>query len=92
MQQRYLRPSDLGSTKDKPGRWPVTPNTLWRWVQEGILPPPIRLGPQVSAWPLEVIEAYEAEQAAARSLDGAKNPNRVKAGQAAAAAAAARRR
>jgi hypothetical protein len=38
---------------------------LWRWVDAGILPPPVKLGPQVAAWPLSVIEDYEAAQAAA---------------------------
>lgn len=65
MQPRYIRPSDLASTKDRPGRWPVSTATLWRWVAAGILPPPTRLGPQVAAWRLEIIEAHEASQAAA---------------------------
>jgi hypothetical protein len=38
---------------------------LWRWVAIGFLPAPIKLGPQVAAWPLEVIGVHEAAQAAA---------------------------
>jgi len=67
MQTRFIRPRELSSTKTRPGRWPVSTGTLWRWVAAGILPPPIKLGPQVVAWPVEVIEAYEAAQTAAVS-------------------------
>ena len=65
MQPKYIRPRELASTKTRPGRWPVSTATLWRWVEAGILPPPIKLGPQVAAWPLSVIEAHEAAKAAA---------------------------
>lgn len=65
MQPRYIRPRELASTKGRPGRWPVSTATLWRWVSIGILPPPVKLGPQVAAWPIEVIEAHEAAQNAA---------------------------
>ena len=64
MQRRYIRISELASTPDKPGRWPVAPATVWRWVAAGKLPQPVRLGPQVTAWPVAVIEQHEAEQAA----------------------------
>ena len=65
MQPRYIRPRDLASTKGRPGRWPVSTATLWRWVAAGVLQAPVKLGPQVAAWPLEVIEAHEAALAAA---------------------------
>lgn len=28
----------------------ITPATAWRWAREGNLPPPRKLGPQVTAW------------------------------------------
>jgi predicted DNA-binding transcriptional regulator AlpA len=59
MQQRYIRLAELASTPKVAGRWPVSPATVWRWVKAGILPNPVRLGPQVVAWPIEVIEAHE---------------------------------
>ena len=65
METRYIRPRELASTKTRPGRWPVSTATLWRWVSAGLLQPPVKLGPQVAAWPLEVIEAHEAARAAA---------------------------
>ena len=69
MPTRYIRPRELASTKTRPGRWPVSAATLWRWVAAGILPPPVKLGPQVAAWPLAVIEAHESAQAAAAPVD-----------------------
>ena len=65
MQRRFIRMSELASAQGRPGRWPVSDGTIWRWVATGVLPPPVQLGPQVRAWPLEVIEAYEAQQMAA---------------------------
>jgi prophage regulatory protein len=38
--------------------------TLWRWVREGRLPKPARLGPRVVAWPLATIRDYQARAAA----------------------------
>jgi len=62
MQRRYIRIGQLASTKDKEGRWPVSPPTVWRWSKSGLLPQPVRLGPGVTAWPIEVIEKFEAER------------------------------
>lgn len=31
-------------------------NTVWRWVREGRLPPPVRLSPGCSRWPSTVLE------------------------------------
>jgi predicted DNA-binding transcriptional regulator AlpA len=88
MQTRYIRPRELASTKTRPGRWPVSNATIWRWVAVGILPQPVKLGPQVAAWPLEVIEAYEAAQAAATPPS---TENQVAAGNASATTRMARR-
>lgn len=63
--QRFIRINELASRKGQPGRWPVGPSTVWRWVSKGLLTPPTKLGPQTSAWPIEAIEAFEAAQASA---------------------------
>lgn len=65
MEARFIRPRDLASTKTRAGRWPVSTATLWRWVASGILPPPVKLGPQIAVWPLDVIEAHEIAQTCA---------------------------
>jgi prophage regulatory protein len=34
--------------------------TLWRWVHDGHLPPPVRLGPNTVAWESTQIDAWLA--------------------------------
>jgi predicted DNA-binding transcriptional regulator AlpA len=51
--QRFLRIKQLVV------RWSVHRSTIWRWVKKGELAKPRRLGPNVVAWPLSVIEAFE---------------------------------
>jgi hypothetical protein len=68
MQPRYLRIRDLATTPargDKPerrGRYPVNPGTIWRWVKAGRFPAPVKLGPQTTAWPVEVLDQWDAQQ------------------------------
>lgn len=61
MERKYLRIRELASTPTRSGRWPVSPATIWRKVASGELAAPMRLFAGVSAWPLEVIEQYEAQ-------------------------------
>lgn len=61
--KQYVRIAQLASTPQHAGRWPVSPATIWRWCARGRLPAPVRLSPGVSAWPLDVIEEFEAAQA-----------------------------
>jgi prophage regulatory protein len=61
--QRVIRINDLASTKDKPGRLPVSPATIWRWVKAGKFPPPFKLGANVTCWDLDEIDAYLAQRA-----------------------------
>jgi predicted DNA-binding transcriptional regulator AlpA len=28
----------------------VDPSTIWKWVQSGVLPPPIEIGPRIRGW------------------------------------------
>lgn len=64
MAQRVLRISELASTKDKPGRLPVSPATIWRWVKDGKFPAPFKLGPNTTVWDLNLVEVHLAQQAA----------------------------
>lgn len=34
--------------------------TLWHWRRDGLIPPPVRLGPNVVAWPEATIRAWMA--------------------------------
>jgi prophage regulatory protein len=63
MAQRVIRINDLASTKDKPGRLPVSPATIWRWVKAGTFPPPFKLGPNTTVFDLDRIEAHLAQSA-----------------------------
>jgi prophage regulatory protein len=63
MAQRVIRINDLASTKGKPGRVPVSPATVWRWVKEGKFPPPFKLGPNTTVFDLDLVEQWLARQA-----------------------------
>jgi predicted DNA-binding transcriptional regulator AlpA len=48
--------------------------TLWKWRQRGWFPEPVNLGPNVTAWPMEVVREWEerAAQGAPSFADGAR--------------------
>jgi prophage regulatory protein len=65
MSQKVIRISELASTPAKPGKLPVSPATVWRWVREGKFPKPFKLGESVTVWNLAEVEAFVAKQASA---------------------------
>ena len=65
MSQQVIRISDLASTKGKPGKLPVSPATVWRWVRDGKFPKPFKLGQSVTVWNAAEVEAFIAAQVAA---------------------------
>ncbi len=40
--------------------------TLWRWSRDGLLPPPVRLGPGSIGWRVSTLELWLREREAAR--------------------------
>ncbi len=68
--QQFYRLRELASrpaTASQPeriGRYPVAPSTIWRWVQRGEFPSPIKLAGGTSAWRVEDVVAWEAARAA----------------------------
>jgi predicted DNA-binding transcriptional regulator AlpA len=68
MSQRVIRISELATTpatKTKPaspGRLPVSPATVWRWVREGRFPKPFKLGDSVTVWDVAEVDAFLARQ------------------------------
>jgi predicted DNA-binding transcriptional regulator AlpA len=58
MQPRFIRIRELATTPGRAGLLPVSPATLWRWVARGEFPKPVRLGPQVTAWPIEEVQEF----------------------------------
>jgi prophage regulatory protein len=63
MAQRVIRINELATTKNKPGRLPVSPATLWRWVSQSKFPAPFKLGPNTTVWDLDQVDAFVAKQA-----------------------------
>ena len=53
------------SDKQLSERLEVSRQTIWRWVREGNLPKPIKLGSNCTRWKLSEIEAWEASKGAA---------------------------
>jgi len=64
MSSTFLRLRQLATTPTRAGRLPISPATLWRWTATGQFPKPVHLSPGVTAWPIEVIERWEAMHAA----------------------------
>jgi prophage regulatory protein len=55
--RKYLRAQELASMLA------VHRTTLWRWVHDGHLPRPVRLGPNTVAWDFAQIDAWLAARA-----------------------------
>lgn len=66
--QGYLRISQiLGNPKANPplpGLIPIGKSTFWLWVKEGRAPKPVKLGPRITAWRAEDIQAFILQLAA----------------------------
>lgn len=63
MSQRIIRLSELASTKARPGKLPVSPATIWRWVREEKFPKPYKLAERVTVWDLDKVDAFIAQRA-----------------------------
>jgi predicted DNA-binding transcriptional regulator AlpA len=59
----YYRANDLAA------RYKVHVITIWKWVSNGNLPPPTRLGPNTRAWRSDLIERWEAQRSSPRSAE-----------------------
>jgi len=58
----------LGDPKAEPpipALIPIRSSTLWRWVNSGKFPRPVRLGERVTAWRCEDVQRWCDSQAAA---------------------------
>lgn len=49
-------------TWDLARRLGVDRSTIWRWVRNSIIPPPIQIGPQVRGWRADDIERWLSER------------------------------
>ena len=48
--------------RDLVKRVPVAKSTVWKWVEDGKFPRPIKLSQGVTAWSIAAIERWEAER------------------------------
>ncbi len=62
--RRYIRERALTAQLS------VHRSTLRRWVEQGLLPAPIHIGPRIVAWDADEIEQWQAERAAASRKPG----------------------
>jgi len=54
--------SDLLTSADVMQKLGIGRTALWRWMKDGVLPPPIRIGKRYMRWRPEDIEAFIARQ------------------------------
>ena len=60
MSNQVIRISELATHKGRPGKLPVSPATIWRWVREGKFPKPFKLGESVTVWDAAEVDAFIA--------------------------------
>ncbi|MCW5641136.1 MAG: AlpA family phage regulatory protein [Rhodoferax sp.] len=60
--RQVFRLSQLATTKDRPGLLPVSPATLWRWVNLGRFPKPFKLGVNTTVWDAQEVANFIAQQ------------------------------
>lgn len=64
MSRRLIRLSQLATTKYSPGKLPVSPATIWRWVRDDAdFPKPFKLTGGVTVWDEEAIDAFISKRA-----------------------------
>jgi prophage regulatory protein len=61
MAQSYRRVNEISSRPGKPGRYPISAATWWRWVKERKAPQPVKLGPNTTVWSEEQLDAWDAQ-------------------------------
>jgi len=54
--QTYFSANDLAA------RFRVHPVTIWKWVRAGLLPQPVKLGPNTTRWHADQIKQFEASR------------------------------
>lgn len=60
---QVIRISELASHPGRPGKLPVSPATIWRWVREGKFPKPFKLGQSVTVWNAAEVDAFISARA-----------------------------
>jgi predicted DNA-binding transcriptional regulator AlpA len=58
MNKSVYRMAQLASVPGRPGKLPVSPATIWRWVRAGYFPKPHKLGENTTVWDGAQVEAF----------------------------------
>jgi predicted DNA-binding transcriptional regulator AlpA len=64
MAQRVFRINELTTSKERRGRYPISPATWWRWVADGKAPKGFKLGPNTTVWSENTLDKWDADKAA----------------------------
>jgi len=43
-------------------RYGVSRSTWWRWLSEGVIPSPVKIGPRATRWRLDDLQAWETKR------------------------------
>ncbi len=62
----FLRIKELASAPGRPGRLPLSANSIWRLVREGQFPSPVKLSSNCTAWRLEDVQVWESQRKGAK--------------------------
>jgi prophage regulatory protein len=60
---KTIRISALATVNGKPGKLPVSPATIWRWVKNGTFPKPFKLGASTTVWDVAAVDKFLARRA-----------------------------
>lgn len=60
----YTKERPFLTDKETAARYRVSPSTVWRWVQAGAFPNPVKLGPGCTRWRLVDLETFETSREA----------------------------
>ena len=54
---KFIRDISVGE------RYDISRPTVWRWVRDGLLPPPESLGPNTKRWSVVTLDTWDASRA-----------------------------
>lgn len=54
----FYRVNDLCSEPGRDGLLPISASTFWRQVRAGKFPPPVKIGPNITAWRASDVMAW----------------------------------
>jgi predicted DNA-binding transcriptional regulator AlpA len=59
MPKKFIRIKGVATTRNGPGRYPMSKATIYRLIAAGQFPRPVKLGPGISAWDCDDLDGYD---------------------------------